>query len=168
MFVHHIGCFGSMPRIPCMGNRLEGGASGYWTMPVKHAFNVIPEEELLRWCDEVPHIRYPIAAAGVDAISRDPGGPHWTEIARKILEKSSDRVQVLKTFIRQFSLPCWDAPRTGEAQADLRLLDEMAAFSDTGLEEFASKEKARLSEAIAAARQTRPTSFMDIDEGGFE
>lgn len=134
----------------------------------RHAFKVIPEEELLRWCDEVPHIRYPIAAAGVDAISRDPGGPHWTEIARKILRKSPDRVQILKTFIRQFNLPYRDASRTRDVQADLRLLDEMAAFSDTGLKEFASKEKARLSEAIAAARQTRPTSFMDIDEGGFE
>jgi len=47
----------------------------------------------------------------------------------------------------------------------LRLLDEMAAYSDPGLVEFAGKEKARLSQAIAAARQVRPPVHVDPDEG---
>jgi hypothetical protein len=68
-----------------------------------HAFDGIPEEELLRWCDELPDVRYPIAAAGVAAIGHDTNGSHWTDIARKILKKSPDRVHVLKRFIRQLS-----------------------------------------------------------------
>ena len=130
-----------------------------------HTFDVIPEEEILTWCDELPDVRYPIAAAGIAAIRHDTDGPHWTDIARRILGKSPDRVQVLRKFIRQFSLPGWDASRAAEVQSKLRLLDEMAAYSDTGLAEFAVKEKARLSQAITAAREVSPPVYMDLDEG---
>ncbi len=130
-----------------------------------HAFDVIPEEELLRWCDELPDVRYPIAAAGVAAIRHDTDGPHWADIARRILERSPDRIEVLRKFIRQFRLPGWDAPQTAEVQSDMRLLDEMAAYSDPGLVEFAGNEKARLSQAIAAAREVGPPVYMGREEG---
>jgi hypothetical protein len=130
-----------------------------------HAFDAIPEEELLRWCDELPDVRYPIAAAGIAAIRHDADGSHWTDIARRILEKSPDRVQVLRKFIRQFRLPGWDAPRTAEVQSDLQLLDEVSTYADLELEEFAGKEKARLLQAIAAAREVGPPVHMDRDEG---
>jgi hypothetical protein len=68
-----------------------------------HPFDVIPEGELFRWCNELPDVRYPIAASGIAAIRQDMDGPHWTDIALKILEKSPDRVRVLQKFIRQFS-----------------------------------------------------------------
>src|ERR1700721_3885484 len=93
-----------------------------------HAFDVIPEEELVSWCDELPDVRYPIAAAGIAALTHGTDGPHWTDLARRILERAPDRVQVLKKFIRQFSLPGWDASRAEEVQSNLRLLDEMAAY----------------------------------------
>ena len=86
-----------------------------------HAFDVIPEDELLRWCNELPDVRYPIAAAGIAAIRQDKDGPHWTDLALKILEKSPDRVRVLQKFIRQFSLPGWDLSRGAEVQANLQL-----------------------------------------------
>lgn len=130
-----------------------------------HSFDVIPEEEILPWCDELPDVRYPIAAAGIVAIRRDTDGPHWTDIARRILEKSPDRVQVLRKFICQFSLPGWDMSRAVEVQANLRLLDEMVVYSDPGLEEFAGREKARLSQAISAAREVSPQVYIGPDEG---
>jgi hypothetical protein len=130
-----------------------------------HTFDVIPEEELVRWCDELPDVRYPIAAAGIAAIRHDTDGPQWTDIARTVLEKSPDRVQTLRKFIRQFSLPGWDVSRAAEVQLNLRLLDEMAAYSDPVLNDFAGKEKARLSQAIAAAREVGPPVHMDMDEG---
>ena len=50
---------------------------------------------------------------------------HTGRILRaRILEKSPDRVQVLRKFIRQFSLPSWDVSRAAEVQADLQLLDD--------------------------------------------
>lgn len=132
-----------------------------------HAFDVIPEEELLRWCTELPDVRYPIAAAGIPAIKQDKDGPHWTDLALKILEKSPDRVRVLQKFIRQFSLPGWDLSRAAEVQANLRLLDDMATYSDPALVKFASEEKAGLSQAITAARAVSPPVF-NMDLEGFE
>jgi hypothetical protein len=130
-----------------------------------HAFDVLPEEELLRWCDELPDVRYPIAARGIGAISQDTDGPHWTEIARRILQNSPDRVRVLKEFIGQLSLPGWDASRSAEVESNLRLLDEMAAYADPGLLEFAANEKNRLLQAIATAKQVSPPFFVDRNEG---
>jgi len=130
--------------------------------------HVIPEEEILAWCDELPDLRYPIAAAGIVAIRHDTDGPHWTDIARRILEKSPDRVQVLRKFICQFSSPGWDMSRAAEVQANLRLLDEMAAYSDPGLGEFAVKEKARLWQAISATREVRPQVYIGRPDEGFE
>lgn len=105
---------------------------------------------------------------GVAAITHDKDGPRWTEIARRILEKSPDRVQVLKKFIRQFSASGWDMSRATEVESNLRLLDEMAGYSDPVLDELAGKEEARLSQLIAAAREVRVPDYMDMDEGSFE
>ncbi len=132
-----------------------------------HAFDVIPEEELLGWCDELPDIRYPIAAAGIAAIRQDKDGPHWTNIALRVLEKSPDRVRVLQRFIRQFSLPVWEVSRAAEVQSNLRLLDEMVSYSDPELAEFAVKEKTRLSQAITEAKEVSPQVF-NMDGEGFE
>ena len=132
-----------------------------------HAFDVIPEEELLRWCEEKPDFRYPIVAAGIAAIRNDTDGPHWTEIAHRVLEKAPDRVQVLKKFIRQLSLP-WDPSRAEEVQANLHLLDDFACHHDPTLAEFAKSEKSRLSQAIAEARKVRPPIYIDRDERSFE
>lgn len=129
-----------------------------------HAFDAIPEEELLRWCDELPDVRYPIVAGGIAAIRRDTDGPHWTEIARKTIDKSPDRVQVLRKFIRQFHLPAWDAPPAESGQSDLRLLDDLATHADPEVAEFAKNEKARLLQAIAASKETRPPVYMEPDE----
>jgi hypothetical protein len=130
-----------------------------------HTFGVIPEEELIRWCDELPDVRYPIAAGGIAAIRRDTDGPQWTDIARRTIEKSPDRVQVLRKFIRQFRLPAWDAPPSENAQSDLRLLDDMATHTDPEVAEFAKNEKARLLQTIAASKEISPPYHMGLDEG---
>ncbi len=81
-------------------------------------------------------------------------GPQCTEMARTVLEKPPDRVQVLRKFIRQFSLPGWDVSRVAEVQSNLRLLNQMAAYMIARLAaEFAGKKKARLSQAIARRRR---------------
>jgi hypothetical protein len=133
-----------------------------------HAFDVIREEDLLRWCDELPDVRYPIAAAGIAAIRQDKDGPHWTDIALKILEQSPDRVRVLRKFIRQLSLPGWDLSRAAEVQTNLQLLDDFAGHPDPMLADFAKSEKSRLSQAIAEARKVRPPIYMERDERSFE
>jgi hypothetical protein len=131
-----------------------------------HAFDAIPEPELLSWCDQQPETRYPVAAAGVTAFQPDQSGrPQWTATARKILDKSSNRIEVLKRFIRQFSSPGWDdVARAAAVESNLRLLDELAAYPDPALVEFVDKEKTRLSQAITAVRQIEPPIDRERDE----
>jgi hypothetical protein len=156
--------------------RPHGSAPSTWRTPWApslvqvrrlHAFDVIPEQELLRWRDELPDV-YPIAAAGIAAIRQVKDRPHWTDIALKFLDKSPDRVRVLQKFIRQFSLPGWDLSRAAEVQANLQLLDDFAGNPDPTLADFAKSEKSRLSQAIADARKVRPPIYMERDEGSFE
>lgn len=129
-----------------------------------HAFDVIPEDELVRWCDELPDVRYPIAAAGIAAIRPDTEGPQWTEIARRTIEKSPDRVQVIRKFIRQFRLPAGDAQPSESAKSDLRLLDDLFTHADPEVATFAKNEKARILLAIAASREIKPPFYMEPDE----
>jgi hypothetical protein len=110
-------------------------------------------------------IRSPLRAA---AIRQDKDGPHWADIALKILENSPDRVRVLQKFIRQFSLPGWDLSRAAEVQTNLQLLDDFAGHPDPTLADFAKSEKSRLSQAIAEARKVRPPIYMERDERSFE
>jgi hypothetical protein len=154
-------CAGNDPGIVKIGVRVLEDSD----MLHPPAFDAISGEELFRWCDEVPAIRYPIVATGIVAISHDASGPHWTDGAHRILEKAPDRIQVLRKFIQQFSSQGWDASRVSEVELNLALLDEIPAYSDAELSEFAVKEKARLSEALAAAREVRPSVHMLPDEG---
>ena len=57
--------------------------------------------------------------------------------------------------------------RAAEVQSNLRLLDDMAAYSDPALVEFAGAEKARLSQAITSVREVSPPVF-NMDLEGFE
>jgi len=130
-----------------------------------HAFDAIPEPELLSWCDQQPESRYPVVAAGVTAFRSDESGrPQWTSIARKILGKSPNRIEVLRKFIRQFSPPGWDVSRAAAIESNLRLLDGLAAYPDPALVEFVNKEKMRLSQAITAVRQLETPIERERDE----
>jgi len=126
----------------------------------RRAFDPIPEAALLSWCDEQPENRYPAVAAGINALrpSSQSGRSEWTATARKLLDKAPDRREVLKTFIRQFR---WspDASQEATVESNLSLLDELAAYPDSALVEFAKKEKARLSEAVRTVREMKiPTA----------
>lgn len=130
-----------------------------------HAFDAIAEPDLLSWCDQQPETRYPVVAAGVTAFRSDESGrPQWTSTARKILDRSSNRIEVLKRFIRQFSPPGWDISRAAAVESNLRLLGELAAYSDSSLVEFIDKEKMRLSQAITAVRQMETPIDRERDE----
>jgi len=130
----------------------------------EHAFDAIPESELLTWCDQQPETRYPVVAAGVTAFRPDESGrPQWTTIARTILDKAPTRVEVLRKFIQQFTTSSWNDLRVATIESNLRLLDDLFSYSDSTLVEFAKEEKARLSQAIRAVRPMETPFEMDSE-----
>jgi hypothetical protein len=132
----------------------------------RNAFDSVPEDYLVSWCDQQPDTRYPAAAAGVTSVqpSGDTGRPQWTSTALKLLDKAPDRVEVLKKFIGQFSPMSWAGSRAGIVESNAKLLDELAGYPDTALVEFIAKEKVRLAEAIKMERQTETLFDKERDE----
>src|ERR1019366_1524749 len=64
----------------------------------KHPLAMVPEKDLLAWCDQEPQTRYPAIAQIITAYQRtsDSSPPLWTSIALRFLERASDPSEILK------------------------------------------------------------------------
>jgi hypothetical protein len=116
----------------------------------RNPFDAIPEADILTWCDQQPVIRYAAIAGGVTPFqwSNEAGRQQWTNIARKLLDKAPDRVEVLKKFADKFIPAAWVGTRVAIIESNARLLDELAGYPDTALVEFIVREKSRLAQAV--------------------
>ena len=132
----------------------------------RHPFDGIQETDLLNWCDQQPHARYPAVALGITAFrpSSDAGRPEWTGTARKLLDKAPDRVEVIKKFMREFSPVGWFGSQSAIVESNAKLLDDLAGYLDPLLVEFIRAEKIKLAEAIKAERQREVTIAWQRDE----
>jgi hypothetical protein len=117
-------------------------------------FDLIPETELLAWCDQEAEGRYPAIAGGVTSFQSSNGGSQfkWEAIARKMLDRAPGRVAVAKRLIGKYEPIFW----TGSGCA---LLDELATYPDPALGEFIASEKTRLQ--AAAEEQRRIQQLLD-------
>jgi hypothetical protein len=131
----------------------------------KDLIGVIPEEELLRWCDEQPNTRYP-AIAGVLPISHrttDTDPLHWTTFALRFLEKSPDPTAVLKEYVDQFTPHGgWSGSLAVTLEANATLLDELDGSAAPAA--AIALEKERLREAIERQRQFELAHDRERDE----
>jgi len=118
-------------------------------------FDLVPQVDLLSWCDQQPKTRYSAAARGVTAFQASGDGrQQWTDTALKLLDKAPDRVEVLKNLIRQFSPVGWTGSRASIVELNAKLLDDLASYPDSALAEFISQEKTRHAQAVQVERQT--------------
>jgi hypothetical protein len=131
----------------------------------KDLISVIPEEELLRWCDEQPNTRYP-AIAGVLPIShrtKDTDPLCWTALALRFLEKAPDPATVLKKYVDQFTPHGgWSGSLAATLEANATLLDELDGAA--GLAAAVVLEKERMREAIERERRFELAHDRERDE----
>ena len=122
----------------------------------KNPLDVVPEGELLDWCDQEPRTRYSVAAAVITVSHHiEETGPRlWTNIALRLLEKAPDRVEVLKEFARQFTPISWSNSRATIIELNAKLLNELERYPDPTVVEFIAQEKVRLGHMIEAERRT--------------
>jgi hypothetical protein len=120
----------------------------------RNPFDVIPEAEVIAWCNQRPDIRYPAIAGGItfSELSNETGNLRWRGVARKLLDGAPDKVAVLRKFTAKFIPTAWVGRRVEVIESNTRLLDELADYSDSLVAEFVAKEKSRLSEAIQTER----------------
>ncbi|MDP3000805.1 MAG: hypothetical protein Q8N47_25200, partial [Bryobacterales bacterium] len=131
----------------------------------KYLLAVVPEEDLLRWCDEEPKSRYP-AIARVIAISQrtsEAGPLQWTSVALRFLEKAPDPCEVLRQFVSQF-MPAggWSGSLAAILEAHATLLDDLGTYPDLAV--FVAQEKVRLHDATEAQRRSETASDKQRDE----
>jgi hypothetical protein len=132
----------------------------------RRPFDAISEDDLLNWCDARPETRYPAVAAGVTAFraSGAAGLHHWSATARQLLDKAPNRIEVLRTFIGQFSWSAKYGSRASAVESNMRLLDELLEYPDMAVKEFVKNEKARLTQAIRAVKLTEIPIVRERDE----
>lgn len=131
----------------------------------KNLIGLIPEEELLQWCDEQPDIRYP-AIAGITPISyrtKDTEQLRWTQFALRLLERAPDPAAVLKEFVDQFTPHGgWSGSLAATLEANEPLLDELDGTA--GLAAAIAHEKKRLRAAIEQWRGFELSHDREHDE----
>ena len=123
----------------------------------KNLLDVVPEGDLLDWCDKEPNSRYAIVAAGItwSLAEEETGARRWTNIALAVLKKAPDRVAVLKEFVRRFRLMSWSGSRATILATNVKLLDELGGYFDPTFIEFIAREKVLLNKEIEAERRAR-------------
>jgi hypothetical protein len=132
----------------------------------KSPFDMVPEDNLLLWCEREPKSRFP-AVAAVIGFSVPPSGNEarrWTSIALRLLDRAPDRIEVLKQLIKQFSPRSWTGSRVAIIEANATLLDELKEYPDSGIVKFVTQERTRLSLAVEHARRLETVMDRERDE----
>lgn len=124
-------------------------------------------EDILQWCDKDPAVRYPLIAGlvTVSTSSNQTGPRKWTKIALLLLEKSPDRIAVLREFIRQLiEISGWVGSLSATLDVNVRILDELLTYPDPVVVEFIRREKVRIQEKIDTERRREQAYERHRDE----
>jgi len=129
-------------------------------------FDSLPEADLLAWCDQKPASRYPLMASAITIYDNGtkPGPPRWSERALRLLEKSPNRVEVLKQYVRKFTPSSWSGSRAAAIENNVQLFDELNEFSDGAVSEFVTSEKIRFARLIEAQKRMETEEDRTRDE----
>ena len=119
------------------------------------AFDNVPEQILLEWCEQDRDIRYPLMASAIFPFKLEPNTEirHWTKVALKLLEQAPDRIEVLKRYIERFQPMGWSGSQVPPWEANVKLLDSLADYHDPNIVAFVAAEKTRLLSVLDVVRQ---------------
>ncbi|MGD0940840.1 MAG: hypothetical protein ABR905_14130 [Terracidiphilus sp.] len=119
------------------------------------AFDNVPEQILLEWCEQDRNIRYPLMASAIFPfkVEQNTEIRHWTKVALKLLEQAPDRIEVLKRFIERFQPMGWSGSQVPPWEANVKLLDSLADYHDPNIVAFVAAEKMRLLSVLDVVRQ---------------
>lgn len=129
--------------------------------------DAVPAEDILQWCDKDPTVRYPLIAGLITvSTSANQTEPRkWTKIALLLLEKSPDRIAVLREFIRQLiEISGWVGSLSATLEVNVRILDEMDAYPDSAVVEYIASQRPRIQEIIGTERRREQAYERDRDE----
>lgn len=132
-----------------------------------NVFALFADKELLAWCEQEPHTRYPAMAQVIPfAEVLNERQRRWTSAALALLGGAPDPASVLRHFVARFH-PCggWSESLTATIEANIALLDQLATYA--ALAEVVATEKARLQSSITDQRR-RETAWAHQRDERFE
>lgn len=119
------------------------------------AFENVPEQVLLEWCEQDRGFRYSLMASAIFPfqIEAKTEVRRWTKVALGLLEQAPDRVEVLRRYIDKFQPMGWSGSQVPPWEANVKLLDSLADYPDPNIVAFAATEKTRLLNVLDLVRQ---------------
>jgi len=126
-------------------------------------FDFVQPDLLIRWCEEDPSARFPLAASGIAPFELDTGKmPRtWNPAVLRLLASAPDRVAVTEQLIANFSpISSWGS-RAEVIEASGKLLDDLSQFQDAALNSYIAQQRERLSNVVEEERKT--DRMMDIE-----
>jgi hypothetical protein len=132
----------------------------------RNPLDFVPLETLIAWCDVKPMERYSLMAGVVTLYATDEEKPRldWNAGALAILEKSPDRIAVLKQFVCRFRPRSWSGSRAAAMEARLPLLRTLEKHSDPAIAQFAKTDGARLKKEADEERKWETRDDRASDE----
>jgi hypothetical protein len=125
----------------------------------------VPIEEIVRWCDESPAVRYSTISRAVSYhTAASEGGPEWTPVAIEMLKRAPEPLAVLKTFVRRFSPTTWSGSRAAIIESRLGLLDRLGELKNASLEDYATGIRPQIVDDIARTRKSEDERDSARDE----
>jgi hypothetical protein len=132
----------------------------------ENPLDVVPDDQLLAWCNGQPLTRYPIAASLVTVVREGGEGAvvRWTPIAQGLLEAAPDKAAVLDQLIRRFIPRSWSGSHATIMAARAELLTGLKDHPDRGLSEHAMRAHARLQRQVEDERRSETERYKATDE----
>jgi hypothetical protein len=130
----------------------------------KNPLGLVADEDLLRWCDEAPNIRYPALAQAIKIVQRvnDKAPLEWTMIARRFLDQAPDPREVLKAYVAQFTPNGWSGSLAAILESHVPLLEELAMHP--ALATIVTEERALFVKYIAQEKDREARTAKNRDE----
>jgi hypothetical protein len=131
----------------------------------KNPLSIVSDQDLIRWCDQDPQLRYPGIARiiPIDRRTRDSEPPRWTTIALRFLEKAPDPKAMLHQFTLRFvSGDGWSGSRATPLESQTRLLDQLRDYPE--LTATVSQESEWLRKWIEEERRRETAWYRHLDE----
>ena len=132
----------------------------------QNPLDFVPIETLTAWCDVKPTERYSLMAGIVTLYASGEDEPplDWNDMALAILDKSPDRMAVLKQFVSRFRPSSWSGSRAAAMETRLPLLGKLEKHTDPTVAQFAKADGARLREEVDEERKWETRKDRASDE----
>jgi hypothetical protein len=133
----------------------------------KNPLALVTDKDLLAWCDQEPHTRYPAMAQVIPFAERpNDGQPRWTPTALALLEQAPDPASVMRHFVARFHPSSgWSGSLAATVESNGALLDHLGGYP--ALAQIVRSEKARLQAWIDDERN-RETAWAHQHDERFE